>query len=116
MSRTFMCVGELGGDCPIHGRRGSVHGAGAMRHACGCPMFKGETHLTGSDVLAHLANNQALEEELKPLTDEEKETFGLEEPWELPNERCESCGGFLGGPPIMVDGKRHCKGCAQRAS
>ncbi len=53
---TFMCVGELGGDYPIHGRRGAVWGAGAQRHACGCPMLRGETRLSQSDVLATLAN------------------------------------------------------------
>jgi hypothetical protein len=48
MSDTFICVDELGGDCPIHGRRGSVHGSGAVRHACGCPCYKGETPMTGT--------------------------------------------------------------------
>lgn len=49
---TFICVGELGGDCPIHRRRGSVHGPGAVRHACGCPCLKGETPMTADEVRA----------------------------------------------------------------
>lgn len=63
MNDTFICVGELGGDCPIHGRRGSVWGAGAMRHACGCPMLRGETRLSQSEVLATLAKMQGAEDE-----------------------------------------------------
>lgn len=41
----FMCVGEMGGNRPIHGRRGMANGD-IKRHACGCPMFKGEEQLS----------------------------------------------------------------------
>jgi hypothetical protein len=47
---TFIYVGEMGGDCPIHGRRGSIHGSGAQRHPCGCPQFRGEKKMTAKEV------------------------------------------------------------------
>jgi hypothetical protein len=48
---TFMFVGELGGDCPLHGRRGVAWGP-VRRHACGCVMLKGEKQVTADDVRA----------------------------------------------------------------
>jgi hypothetical protein len=60
---TFMLVGEMGGDCPIHGNRGTVWGD-VKRHACGCPVIKGEDRLTQSDVHATLANIEMVEEDL----------------------------------------------------
>jgi hypothetical protein len=71
VSDTFMLVGEMGGDCPIHGRRGAVWGPGSQRHAWGCPMQRGETRLSQSDVLAHLGNTR--DAEAAPLTKEEKD-------------------------------------------
>ena len=61
MSETFMLVDEMGGDCPIHARRGSVHGLGAMRHACGCPMLKGEKQLTAHDFPAVLKGSSSVQ-------------------------------------------------------
>ena len=45
----FMCVGEMGGNCPIHGRRGMANGD-IKRYACGCPMFGDEEQLSDTAV------------------------------------------------------------------
>jgi hypothetical protein len=43
-------------------------------------MLRGETRLTQSDVHASLANIQGAEEEAAPLTEDERDTFGITEP------------------------------------
>ncbi len=56
MSDTFMLVGEMYGDCPIHDRRGIAWG-GVGRDACGCVMLHGGDRLSADDVRKFLADN-----------------------------------------------------------
>jgi hypothetical protein len=61
MSKTFMYVSEMGGDCPIHGHRGTAFGIGLVRHACGCPVRRGEARMDEHDVQKAVQNHLTVE-------------------------------------------------------